>query len=163
MPALSIAAVSTASDRGRVRPPPKSAAVAAQMSRMPRKDTLPELLLRREMHARGLRYRLHAKLPGRPDIVLTRAKLAIFVDGCFWHRCPEHGILPKNNREWWLEKLEANVARDRRNDDALGALGWHVVHIWEHEPSREAAERVEGLWRRLTGRRCVGPVPDGQV
>ena len=146
-----------------LRPPPKNVLVAAQMSRMPRKDTRPELLLRREMHARGIRYRLHAKLPGRPDIVLTRAKLAVFVDGCFWHRCPEHGSLPKNNREWWLEKLEENVARDRLKDGALDALGWHVVHVWEHEAPSDAADRVEALWRRLTGRGWVGPHSDGQI
>lgn len=110
-----------------------------------------------------MRYRLHAKLPGRPDLVFTRAKLAVFVDGCFWHRCPEHGIMPKNNREWWLEKLEANVVRDRLKDDALDALGWRVVHIWEHEPASDAADRVEVLWGQLTGRTRVRRGADGEM
>ncbi|MCF7552176.1 very short patch repair endonuclease [Pseudonocardia sp. WMMC193] len=123
---------------------------------MPRRDSKPELLIRRELHARGMRFRLHPKLPGRPDIVLTRAKLAVFVDGCFWHRCPEHGTIPKNNREWWLEKLDGNVLRDRRKDGELSALGWNVLHVWEHEPVAVAADRIEALWRESTGRGRVG-------
>ena len=122
------------------------------MRRMPRKDTKPELLIRRELHARGMRFRLHPKLPGRPDIAFTRAKLAVFVDGCFWHRCPEHGTVPRNNREWWLTKLGENVARDRRKDEQLAALGWIVMHLWEHEPVGGAVDRVEAEWRRRTGR-----------
>jgi DNA mismatch endonuclease, patch repair protein len=73
--------------------------------------------LRRRLHAAGLRFRIHPRdLPGRPDIALTRAKMAVFVDGCFWHGCPAHGVLPKHNREWWLQKLRANSERDSRND-----------------------------------------------
>jgi DNA mismatch endonuclease (patch repair protein) len=130
---------------------------------MPRRDTKPELLIRRELHSRGIRFRLHMKLPGRPDIVLTRAKLAVFVDGCFWHRCPEHGTLPKNNGEWWLKKLDGNVARDRRKDEALSVLGWNVLHVWEHEPVTVAADRIEGIWRELTGRGRGGRSVDRQV
>ena len=122
------------------------------MSRMPRRDTGPELLLRRALHARGMRFRTHLRLPGRPDIALTRARLAVFVDGCFWHACPEHGNLPKNNREWWREKLDANVMRDRAKDDALRQLGWEPLHIWEHVPPDEGAAVVEAVWRLRTGR-----------
>jgi len=76
------------------------------------------------------------------DVVFTRARVAVYVDGCFWHCCPEHGNVPRANREWWIEKLERNVARDRRNDRELEAAGWRVVRIWEHEPIIEAADRV---------------------
>jgi DNA mismatch endonuclease (patch repair protein) len=136
-------------------PLPLDAGVSARMSRMPRSDTKPELALRRELHARGLRFRLHAPLPGRPDVALTRVRLAVFVDGCFWHVCPEHATAPKNNRDWWRAKLDANVARDRRNDAALETLGWLAVHVWEHEDVGEAGERIVRLWQsRLEGQRA---------
>jgi DNA mismatch endonuclease (patch repair protein) len=86
-------------------------------------------------------------LPGRPDIVFSRARLAVFVDGCFWHACPEHGTLPKNNRDWWKAKLDGNVVRDLRNDQRLLALDWLPFHIWEHTPATDGADRVEALWR----------------
>lgn len=120
---------------------------------MPRRDTAPELELRSELHRRGLRYRLHRRnLPGRPDIVLTRARIAVFVDGCFWHRCPQHGVLPKSNAEWWRAKLERTVERDREKDAALVELGWEPVHVWEHEDPADAADTIERIWRRRTGR-----------
>lgn len=131
----------------RVRPSPMSAAVSRQMSRMPRRNSKPELLIRRELHARGLRFRLNSRLPGRPDILFTRARLAIFVDGCFWHRCPDHGTTPKNNRDWWVEKLEQNVRRDRRKDEELEGMGWSTLHVWEHESVAAAADRIEVVWR----------------
>jgi len=109
--------------------------------------------LRRALHASGMRFTVkRANLPGTPDIVFSRARLAVFVDGCFWHACPVHGVLPKNNREWWAQKLATNVERDRRKDAALAALGWLPVHLWEHEPVEEMVTRVEGLWRSRTGR-----------
>jgi DNA mismatch endonuclease (patch repair protein) len=117
------------------------------MRRMPRKDSKPELLLRRELHRRGLRYCLHANLPGRPDIVFTRARLAVFVDGCFWHRCPQHGVLPKSNGDWWAAKLERNVQRDGEQGDALLAQGWVVVRVWEHEEVGAAADRIVAAYR----------------
>jgi DNA mismatch endonuclease (patch repair protein) len=120
---------------------------------MPVRDTNPELLLRRELHRRGLRFTLHdPALPGRPDICLTRAKVVVFVDGCFWHGCPEHGTVPKNNREWWSEKLDRTRQRDRAKDDAVSKLGYVVVHVWEHENPVFAADRIEGIWRERTGR-----------
>ena len=130
---------------------------------MPRHHTKPEVALRRELHRRGMRFRVQAQLPGRPDVAFTRAKLAIFVDGCFWHACPDHGTLPKNNRQWWAAKLEANVMRDRLKDEQLVSLGWHVLHVWEHEPVPRAAERVESAWRSLTGRPRVQPPTVGPV
>jgi len=111
-----------------------------------RRDTGPELALRRELHRRGLRFRVdHPPLRSlrcRADIVFTRQQIAVFVDGCFWHACPHHGNLPKANRDWWRAKLEVNVARDRRNDRALLDAGWHVIRVWEHEPTASAADRV---------------------
>ncbi len=135
------------------RPLPLSAVVSRQMSRMPRRDSRPEVVLRRELHRRGLRFRLHPQLPGRPDIALTRARVAIFVDGCFWHLCPSHGTVPKNNKEWWRNKLERNVARDREKDAQLATVGWLAVHVWEHEDVGPVADDLVELWRLRTGRR----------
>ena len=117
-----------------------------------RRDTAPELRLRRELHRRGLRYRVDRAVPGlvrvRPDLLFTRARVAVFVDGCFWHACSEHAHIPKSNTRWWMEKLGGNVLRDRRADARLEALGWRVVRVWEHEDARDAADRVEEEVRR---------------
>lgn len=145
-------------------PTPASDAVSAQMRRMPRKDSKPELILRRELHARGLRFTVNRRdLPGTPDVVLSRARLAVFVDGCFWHSCPEHGVLPKNNRDWWRAKLDGNIERDHRKDDELRDRGWVALHAWEHEPVVNLADRVERLWRERTGRTvdALKPPPAG--
>jgi DNA mismatch endonuclease, patch repair protein len=113
------------------------------MRAMPTRHSRPEVLLRQLLHRLGLRYRLHGEgLPGRPDVVFRRAKVAVFVDGCFWHYCPLHGMLPRNNREWWRAKLLANRTRDRRNDRALSAQGWLPLHVWEHENMDAVARRV---------------------
>lgn len=122
------------------------------MSRQRHRDTAPELALRRALHAIGLRYRVHpAGLPGRPDVVLTRAQIAVFVDGCFWHRCPEHAVAPKANADWWREKLARNVERDREADRQLQQLGWVIIRVWEHEQPERAAERVAAVWRQRRG------------
>lgn len=98
------------------------------------KSTGPEMQLRKALHARGLRYRLHAKdLPGKPDVVFRSRKLAVFVHGCFWHRhegC-KFASIPATRTDFWEEKLSANRARDKRNVDALLGSGWHVVIVWE--------------------------------
>lgn len=135
--------------RSRLKPPVAiSPAVSAAMSRMPRRNTVPETRLRRVLHADGLRFRIGVgTLPGRPDIVFTRARIAVFVDGCYWHQCPEHSSLPKNNRAWWEAKFAGNLERDRRNDQLLEREGWLVVHVWEHEDVSDASERIERLWR----------------
>ena len=108
-----------------------------------RTDTKPELALRRELHRQGLRYRKDYRLDlegarVRPDIAFTARRVAVFVDGCFWHVCPEHGTKPANNTWYWGPKLARNVERDRAADAALVAAGWRVVRVWEHE-SLEAA------------------------
>lgn len=117
------------------------------MRAMPRKDTGVELELRRELHRRGLRFRVNYRvLPGTPDVALTRARIAVFVDGCFWHCCPEHGTAPKNNASWWAAKLAGNVARDLRKDRELKKMGWLPVHIWEHDDPASAAVEIHRLW-----------------
>jgi DNA mismatch endonuclease (patch repair protein) len=120
-------------------PLPLDANVSKRMSRNPRRDTRPEREVRSHLHARGLRFRvdfpLHVgKVKVRPDIVFTRWMLATFIDGCFWHGCPEHGNTPNRNRDYWIPKLERNRARDLRVDAALREHGWTVIRAWEHEP-----------------------------
>lgn len=135
------------------RPVPTSPLVSAQMSRMPVVGTGPEMALRRVLHRRGLRYRVAPKgLPGKPDIALTRAQIAVFVYGCFWHACEEHGTVPKSNTAWWEAKFAANRERDRRKDRDLVSLGWIPVHVWEHDDVTFAANRIEALWRERLGR-----------
>lgn len=110
-----------------------------------RRDTGPEMAIRRLLYARGLRYRVDVPLPGmrrRADLVFISARVAVFVDGCFWHDCPQHGTRPKSNAAWWAEKIEANANRDRDTDRRLVADGWIVVRVWEHEIPEVAAIRV---------------------
>lgn len=110
------------------------------------RDTRPELVLRRAVFARGLRYRVAYKpLKGvrrSADMAFTRVKVAVFVDGCFWHGCPAHHTSPKTNAEYWANKIEVNQARDRDTDALFAAAGWAVVRIWEHEDVTLAADRV---------------------
>lgn len=121
------------------------------MQRQARKDTKPELALRGELWRRGLRYRVDVaplpKMRRRADIVFTKAKVAVYVDGCFWHSCPEHATVPKSNRDWWIEKLAVNVRRDRDTDQRLRSAGWEVVRVWEHEDPSGAADVIEQLVR----------------
>ncbi|WP_062994689.1 very short patch repair endonuclease [Nocardia mikamii] len=127
--------------------PVTDAVTSARMARQRRTGTAPETALRTELHRRGLRYFVdRAPLPGlrrRADLVFPRRKVAVYVDGCFWHRCPLHATYPKNNAQWWAEKLAGNVARDRDTDARLAAAGWLVVRVWEHENSVAAADRVQ--------------------
>ena len=104
-----------------------------QMSRIGPKDTRPEKMLRRALWGRGLRYRLGLRVgAARPDIAFPRAKVVVFVDGCFWHGCPEHYVRPTGRAEFWAAKLACNVDRDRRQTAALEAQGWIVLRFWEH-------------------------------
>lgn len=124
-----------------------------------RKDTLPEIRLRSALHRRNLRFRKDhlvrcGEVRVRPDVVFTRRKVVVFVDGCFWHGCPEHQHVPKRNRDYWVPKLQRNAERDRRVDAALIADGWEVVRIWEHEDVEEAAHRVGDSVHRRRFERC---------
>lgn len=93
-----------------------------------------ELVLAKHFRAHGIKgWRRHYAVVGKPDFAFPRQRIAVFVDGCFWHRCPKHGRLPRSNRSFWIPKLEQNKARDRRTTRALRAQQWRVVRIWEHE------------------------------
>lgn len=128
-------------------PASRSSAVRSTMQSNRRVGTKPERELRSELHRAGLRFRKDHRLdlPGgrvRPDVVFTRLKLAVFMDGCFWHRCPEHAVEPKSNEWYWLPKLQRNVERDRQADHLLRETGWKVVRLWEHTPVETAVEEV---------------------
>ena len=125
---------------------PGQSPATKRMSLQATRDTAPEMRLRRMLHARGLRYRVHVRpvpeLRRTADVVFAGTKVAVFVDGCFWHSCPEHGTAPSSNADWWAEKLAKNVKRDADTDDRLAAAGWFVVRIWEHEDPAAASLRV---------------------
>ncbi len=110
-----------------------------------RRDTPGEIALRAALRALGLRYRVDVPVPGtrrRPDVVFARAKLAVFVDGCFWHACPIHGTWPRANAAWWRSKIEGNRLRDRDTDLKLESAGWAVLRFWTHEDPKLAARAV---------------------
>ena len=132
-------------------PGASSSSISRRMSTARRRDTAPEVALRRELHARGLRYRVAYPIPGQRrrtiDIAFTRAKVAVMVDGCFWHGCPDHGTKPRSNSGWWDTKLAANAARDADTNRVLTEMGWRVVRIWEHEAPAAAADVVVAVLR----------------
>ncbi|MDO4242831.1 MAG: very short patch repair endonuclease [Actinomyces sp.] len=133
---------------------PVDPSVSQRYARLARRDTSPEMALRRALHATGLRFRVQYIVPGLPrrrvDIAFTRWKVAVQVDGCFWHGCPEHGRRPDRNSEWWQWKIARNQARDSDTDARLAELGWTVIHVWEHEDTHHAQHRVqEALTSRM--------------
>ena len=133
------------------RPVPSSTGVSGRMQRQRRKDTEPELALRGELHRAGLRYRIGLPVVGSPrrtiDIAFTRAHVAVYIDGCFWHGCPLHGTIPRSNSAWWENKLEANRARDASVNEQLHELGWTVLRFWEHEAPDAVVEQVYSVVR----------------
>lgn len=143
-------------DRGRSpeRPTASSPAALRRMQAARRRDTAPELALRRELHRRGFRYRVDAQVIAgvrrRADLVFPSLRVAVFVDGCFWHGCPVHGTWPKANAGFWRDKIETNKLRDADTDRRLEEAGWTVVRFWEHEP---LAAQVARLARLLARRR----------
>lgn len=140
-----------------VRPAASSASVQSRMSRQRRRDTQPELLVRRILHSRGIRYRVNSVpvlgLRTRADLVWKGLRLAVFIDGCFWHGCPEHATRPKANEAWWAEKLDTNVQRDRRTDRELTSRGWTVLRFWEHEQPETAADAICATLSELRARK----------
>lgn len=116
------------------------------------RDTGIERALRSLLHRQGLRFRVHrrvlAGLRREVDLVLPRSRVAVFVDGCFWHGCPHHGTWPKNNGTFWKAKIMGNMERDRDTDQRLEAAGWKVVRVWEHELAADAAERIKTVVQR---------------
>lgn len=117
-----------------------------RMQRVRQKNTSAESALRRELHARGLRYRIHVRVLTKPrrvaDVAFSGPRVAVFVDGCFWHGCPIHATWPKQNAEFWRAKIMANQERDRNTGERLRAEGWRVVRVWEHERPTVAAGRI---------------------
>jgi DNA mismatch endonuclease (patch repair protein) len=113
-----------------------------------RRDTRPEVAIRSMLHARGLRFRIDRPIPVRqgrpirPDLVFSASRVAVFVDGCFWHGCPVHGTSPKTNADYWLSKIAENRRRDARNSASLEAEGWIVIRAWAHEPPQDVVTRV---------------------
>lgn len=121
------------------------------MSKIRSSNTSVELLLRRALWANGLRgYRLHRRgLPGRPDVTYGRARVAVFIDGCFWHGCPQCYVEPSSNVGYWKQKLSGNRERDARNADSLMRMGWTVIRFWEHEVRQSPAACAEAVRRTL--------------
>ncbi|MFE0042626.1 very short patch repair endonuclease [Streptomyces albireticuli] len=125
------------------------------------RDTKPEQLIRRLVHAQGLRYRVAARplpdLRRTADLVFRPAKVAVFIDGCYWHGCPEHYVPPRTNPGYWSDKVAGNMARDRDTDARLIAAGWMVLRFWEHEPSNLCADKIAAA---VIARRSAPYQPD---
>ena len=121
------------------------------------RDTKPELAVRSAVHRRGLRYRVATRpqpeLRRTADMVFRRAKVAVFVDGCYWHGCPEHHTQPATNREYWAEKISGNIRRDKETNEHLERAGWTVLRFWEHENTETVADTIETSVRSALRRR----------
>lgn len=146
-----------------------SPGASLRLSRLRRRDTGPERAVRTLVFAAGYRYRVAFPVPGQRrrtiDIAFTRAKLAVFIDGCFWHGCPTHGVKPRANEHWWTAKLGANQARDRGTNDALVSLGWQVMRFWEHESPEEVSRAITDHLSSIAGvqnPRPIGGAPSAQ-
>jgi DNA mismatch endonuclease, patch repair protein len=122
------------------------------MSKIRGKDTKVEIQLRKAIWSKGLRFRLHSGLPGTPDLAFPRSKVALFIDGCFWHGCPMHGVRPKTNRAFWAKKLKQNFARDERTNLELRKAGWKVVRCWEHDVEQGLDRVVSRVTRIVSSR-----------
>lgn len=123
-----------------------------RMQRVRQKNTSAESALRRELHARGIRYRIHVPVLTKPrrvaDVAFSGLRVAVFVDGCFWHGCPAHATWPKQNAAFWRDKIEANMARDKDTNERLRAQGWRVIRVWAHEDFKVAARRIAHILER---------------
>lgn len=126
------------------------------MRRVRQKETSAESALRRELHACGLRYRTHVTVLIKPrrvaDVAFSGRRIAVFVDGCFWHGCPLHATWPKQNAEFWRAKIVANQERDRDTDERLRADGWKIIRVWAHEPPKQAAARIAMIVEKCKAR-----------
>ncbi len=143
-----------------------SAARRRNMQAIRSRDTKPERALRRLLHAQGLRYRVAAKplpdLRRTADIVFRPVKVAVFVDGCYWHGCPEHYVSPKTNPGYWSGKVAGNIARDRDTDQRLTEAGWAVLRFWEHESPEECASAVLRVVLKRRGQDALLLRPPGR-
>lgn len=129
-------------------PPASSEVIRTRMATTKRRDTKPELALRSALHELGLRFHVDRKINGnrrRTDVVFPTERVAVYIDGCFWHGCPQHGTIPKSNRQWWIDKLNANKARDTATTEALTEEGWRVLRFWEHDEPVASAATVRDL------------------
>ena len=135
------------------RPDAPSLVVRDRMRAQRRQDTSAELEVRVRLHRAGLRYRVAFPVPGMPrrsiDVAFTRMRVAVFIDGCYWHRCPVHHVPAKHNSDWWAEKLEANVRRDRETAGHLRSRGWTVRRFWEHEDPEVVAAEIIAMIREI--------------
>jgi DNA mismatch endonuclease, patch repair protein len=142
-----------------LRPPASSDVVRQRMKGQARSNTAPELAVRRLLYARGVRYRLHVPVPGLPrrsiDICLKGRKIAIFLDGCFWHGCPLHATAPKSNAAWWHTKLAANQQRDIETTAHLEELGWEVLRFWTHMTAEVIVDQVRDTIRTIDAMRAL--------
>jgi DNA mismatch endonuclease (patch repair protein) len=138
-------------------PRPSSEAALRRMKASKPRDTAPEKALRFALFKKGLRYRVDAKpiktLNRRSDIVFRSAKVAIFVDGCFWHGCPIHGTQAKANAEFWMNKIKQNQIRDEDTNKRLKKAGWRVIRVWEHENSEKASQKIFGIIMKRKGKK----------
>lgn len=126
------------------------------MKRVKSKDSTAEIALRSALHAEGLRFRFHRRIEGiTVDIVFPGPRVAVFVDGCFWHGCPEHATFPKSNRDYWLPKLAENKERDERQSKHLQRLGWKVIRVWEHDCLPPASNVVAQIIEACGKERCA--------
>ena len=120
------------------------------MSRIRAKNTVPEIKLRKLLFSNGIRgYRIHYNLPGKPDIVFIKKKIVIFIDGCFWHKCPVCFQEPETRKDFWMKKIQSNVDRDRKVNEQLKDLRWEVLRIWEHEIREEPEKSFKKVLRML--------------
>jgi len=148
----------TTTGDGRPLAPPvaSSEAISRKFSRQRSFDTTPELLLRRALHRRGLRYRVHVRpvssLRRTADVVFPRARVAVEMRGCFWHGCPLHRTIPSTNHQWWADKLANNRRRDAETEGIWRAEGWTVVIVWEHDNPEYAATQITTLVAQRTSR-----------
>jgi DNA mismatch endonuclease (patch repair protein) len=138
------------------RPPASSLQARHRMQIVRQRNTEPERALRSALHRLGLRFRIHRRLIAEVrrsvDIVFPRHRVAVFVDGCFWHGCPVHGTMARANKKFWQQKLQTNRQRDKDTGVRLSAAGWMVVRVWEHEDATTAAERIYHILRTRGGR-----------
>ena len=128
------------------------------MSRIRSKNTKPEIIVRRYLYSKGLRYRIHANLPGKPDVVFRQRKIVVFVNGCFWHGhegCKDFSI-PKTRSDFWQEKIGKNISRDKKNYEILKNEGWRVLRIWECELGKDKMPNLERLYKNLVSEDSKG-------
>lgn len=138
---------------------PSSPATSRRMAKVRQKGTDAEVALRQEMHRIGLRYRIDYEVQRKPrriaDVAFPGRKIAVFVDGCFWHGCPEHATWPKRNAEFWQQKIKANRKRDADTSERLRSVGWTVLRFWSHESPTEAARAIARMIAKVDAKRRV--------